>query len=55
MESDNENDKKADKEPYNFLYLSFNQDNSCICIGTEDGYMIYNVSPFKKIYNRSNY
>ena len=52
MESDNENDKK---EANLFLYLSFNQDNSCICIGTEDGYMIYNVSPFKKIYSRSNY
>jgi autophagy-related protein 18 len=52
MESDNENDKKEEKI---FLYLSFNQDNSCISIGTQDGYMIYNVSPFSKIYKRSNY
>jgi autophagy-related protein 18 len=55
MESDNENDNKAQKDSNNFLYLSFNQDNSCISIGTQDGYMIYNVSPFSKIYKRSNY
>jgi len=55
MESDNENDNKAQNELNNFLYLNFNQDNSCICIGTENGYIIYNVSPFKEIYKRSNY
>ena len=38
----------------NILYLNFNHDYSCICIGTEKGYSIYNVSPFKEIYKRSN-
>ena len=36
------------------LYLNYNQDFSCISVGTQLGYIIYNVSPFKKIYERSN-
>lgn len=35
------------------LYLNFNQDYSLICIGTEIGYKIYNVSPFKEIFKKS--
>lgn len=35
------------------LYLNFNQDNSLICVGTELGYLIYNVSPFKEIFKKS--
>ena len=35
------------------LYLNFNEDYSCICIGTSIGYIIYNVSPLKEIYRKS--
>ena len=35
------------------LYLNFNQDYSSISIGTSNGYIIYNVSPFKEIYRKS--
>ena len=38
----------------NILYLNFNYDYSCISVGTENGYIIYNASPFKEIYKRSN-
>ena len=37
----------------NILYINFNQDSSCICIGTEKGFHIYNAEPFKNIYSRS--
>ena len=36
------------------LYVNFNQDFSCISIGTNVGYLIYNVQPLKKIYSKSN-
>lgn len=29
-------------------YISFNQDYSCISIGDDKGYSIYQVSPFEK-------
>ena len=29
------------------LYLTFNQDGSCFCVGTETGFMIYNSFPLK--------
>ena len=35
------------------LYINYNQDYSCFCVGTEDGYIICNVQPFKKIFHRS--
>ena len=35
------------------LYINYNQDYSCFCVGTEDGYIIYNVEPFKRIFHRS--
>jgi autophagy-related protein 18 len=35
------------------LYMNFNQDSSCICIGTETGFHIYNSEPFKNIFSRS--
>ena len=37
------------------LYLSFNQDYTCISIGTDEGYLIYNVEPLKEIIKRSNF
>ena len=36
------------------LYINFNQDYSCISIGTDNGYIIYNVNPLKEIYNKGN-
>lgn len=47
--------EKNSKKPKNILYIAFNQDYSCISIGTEEGYIIYNSSPFKEICKRSNY
>jgi autophagy-related protein 18 len=44
----------SSKNNKNILYLNFNQDCSCISIGTEKGFVIYNVTPFKEIYKRSN-
>ena len=35
------------------LYLSFNQDFTCISIGTDEGYLIYNIEPFKLIFEKS--
>ena len=29
------------------LYVSFNQDGSCFCVGTENGFMIYKTYPLK--------
>ena len=36
------------------LFINFNQDYSCICIGTEEGYIIINVEKYKRIFHRSN-
>ena len=44
---------KKEKHSNKILYLNFNNDYSLISIGTEKGYIIYNVSPFKEIYKRS--
>ena len=34
------------------LYLSFNQDQSCLVVGTETGFRIYDTIPFKLRYQR---
>lgn len=34
------------------LYLSFNQDYTCINCGTTDGFVIYNIDPFKVKYQQ---
>ena len=36
------------------LYISFNQDQSCIVAGTERGFKIFDVHPFKLKFERSN-
>ena len=36
------------------LYCTFNQDSSCLAIGTERGFRIYNTYPFKDNFERSN-
>ena len=43
------------EESKKVLYLNFNQDNTCISLGTDKGFIIYNISPFKEIYKRSKY
>lgn len=37
------------------LFINFNQDYNCFCIGTEDGYIICNADKYKRIFHRSNY
>lgn len=54
MKSEKEKEEKK-KDSKKILYFNFNFDFSCICIGTENGYIIYNVSPFKEMYRRSNF
>ena len=34
------------------LYTTFNQDSSCIAIGTEKGFKIFNTSPLKDNFGR---
>ena len=36
--------------PNDILYMNFNQDGSCIAIGTENGFKIINTSPFLDLY-----
>ena len=43
-------DIKNDK----LLHISFNQDHSCFSIGSEQGFRIYDLNPFKTIFERSN-
>ena len=43
------NDEKNDMK---ILSISFNQDNSCFSVGTEDGFMIFETYPFKNQYKR---
>ena len=42
--------KILNDNPTEILYLSFNQDNTCIAIGAENGFKIINVSPFLDLY-----
>jgi WD40 repeat protein len=44
------NSQTSNKE--RILYLSYNQDYSCISCGTTDGFVIYNVDPFKIRYQQ---
>lgn len=37
------------------LYVSFNQDYSAFVVGTERGFRIYNIYPFKDYYERSKF
>lgn len=42
---------KASQE---LLSVSFNQDGSCVSVGTRKGYSIANVDPFGKVYSKSD-
>jgi hypothetical protein len=44
-------DENEDK----ILFINFNQDYNCFCIGTETGYIIYNVDKYKRIFHRSKF
>ena len=35
------------------LFINFNQDYNCFCVGTEEGYIICNVEEYKRIFERS--
>ncbi|KAI8379900.1 WD40-repeat-containing domain protein [Choanephora cucurbitarum] len=43
----------GDKSTNEILFLNFNQDFSCISIGTQKGYRIYNCDPFGKCYSKT--
>ena len=43
----------TETEKHNILYLNYNYDSSCICVGTEDGFIIYSVHPCEEIFHRS--
>ena len=34
------------------LYMSLNQDQSCLVVGTENGFKLYDTLPFKLRYQR---
>ena len=44
----------TESEKHKMLFLNFNQDASCICAGTEDGFIIYYINPFQELIRRSN-
>ena len=35
------------------LYMSLNQDQTCLVVGTEKGFRLYDTIPFKLRYQRS--
>ena len=47
--------KSKDEEKYKILYISFNQDRSCLALGLEIGFAIYSVNPMKKLFLRGKY
>jgi hypothetical protein len=42
----------AREQKNKLLYVGFNQDYSCFAIGTDDGFEIWNVDPFKLRFKR---
>ena len=34
------------------LFINFNQDFNCFCVGTEEGYIICNAENYKRIFHR---
>jgi len=46
--------QSTDSEKNKILYYNFNQESSCFCTGTEDGFSIYMIKPLEEIFHRSN-
>ena len=44
--------EEKEKKPIKILHISFNQDESCFSIGTEEGFRIYETNPLKNEYER---
>ncbi|CAE6412639.1 unnamed protein product, partial [Rhizoctonia solani] len=44
----------AEKTNSNMLFANFNQDFSCISVGTKKGYSITNCDPFGRVYTKSD-
>eukprot|EP01136_Pigoraptor_vietnamica_P015399 Opistho-1_new@58522 len=44
----------AGKTKNELLYVNFNQDYSCISVGTKHGYKMYNCEPFGKCYSKQD-
>lgn len=42
----------GDKSNNELLFINFNQDFSCISVGTKTGYRIYNCEPYGKCYSK---
>lgn len=42
-----------DSKEEGLLYMSFNQDQSSLVVGTERGFKIYDTNPFKLRHERS--
>ncbi|KAF8822099.1 hypothetical protein IE077_001041 [Cardiosporidium cionae] len=38
------------QDPNSILFIGFNQDGSCLAAGTNQGFIIYSVMPFAKLY-----
>ena len=49
---EDKSNKIFNENPLEILYLSFNQDTSCISIGSESGFKIVNTCPFLDLYFR---
>ena len=39
--------------PTEMLFVAFNQDSGCFACGTDSGFRIYNVDPFKETFKRN--
>ena len=46
--------QSTNSEKNEILYLNFNQDSTCFCTVTEDGFSIYNINPLEEIFHRCN-
>ena len=44
----------ASRTTNNLLFVNFNQDSSCISVGTRMGYKIYTCEPFSKVYGKKS-
>ncbi|KAI8884598.1 WD40 repeat-like protein [Backusella circina FSU 941] len=47
-------DQETPSEDGELVCINFNQDYSCISVGTKTGYRIYNCDPFGKCYSKSD-